>query len=378
MISEKKNALKSLIESSGGVHLTAYVENTGDLEKLRVQVADALKLASVNIQPVMSRLERTKFLKPIRTLMEDSRLLETLKGNIGIFRTQNSFRVLHIPIHVKHCCIVASSFHIKPLLRWLQVDRDFILVGIEKGAVHLYQGSQYSLRHIDSMTLQTEKRNKFSKYIFWKKNGKKPCKFEEVAHWVEGWLPQIIKSSKPKLYIAGNKDLADILKFELSYRNVSNTLSWDSFEPKFLSKICFEIREELTHIAQRTLEKSFLEFHYANKLDIAENNIFQIAKAAVQGRVRKLMIADDVNIFGKLDKSTGELELHRFQLDHEDDDLLDDLAQSVLFNGGKVVLSSKNAVPGGNSILAICEPVDPVLHRFQKYIKPSSLKPVYG
>ncbi|MBP7843300.1 MAG: hypothetical protein KA116_00665 [Proteobacteria bacterium] len=378
MISEKKNALKSLIESTGGVHLSAYVENTGDLEKLRVQVADALKLASVNIQPVMSRLERKKFLKPIRSFMEDSRLLETLKGNIGIFRTQNSFRVLHIPINVKHCCIVANSFHVKPLLSWLQVDRDFILIGVEKGAVHLYQGSQYSLRHVDSMTFVNEKKNKYSKYVFWKKKKTHTFKMEDVAQWIEDWLPQVTKSSKPKLYIAGKKDLTDVLKFELSYRNISNNLSWDSFEPKYLSKICFEIREELSFIAQRTLEKSFLEFHYANKLEIAENNIFDIAKAAVQGRVRKLMIADDVNIFGKLDKKTGELELHRFDLDHEDDDLLDDLAQSVLFNGGKVVLSPKSDVPGGNSILAICEPVDPVLPRYQKSIQSTSLKPAYG
>ena len=59
-----------------------------------------------------------------------------------------------------------------------------------------------------------------------------------------------------------------------------------------------------------------------------EKNIFQIAKAAVQGKIRKLIVADGIQIFGKLDKHTGGVSINPAHLDHEDDDLLDDLSQN--------------------------------------------------
>lgn len=88
---------------------------------------------------------------------------------------------------------------------------------------------------------------------------------------------------------------------------------------------------------------------------MAKKNIFQIAKAAVQGRIKKLIIADGINIFGKVDKKTGGLAIHPVDLDHEDDDILDDLAQTVLASGGEVVIAPREEIPKGRPILAIIE-----------------------
>ena len=107
------------------------------------------------------------------------------------------------------------------------------------------------------------------------------------------------------------------------------------------------------------MERSLLEFQYADNLDLTESNIFSIAKAAIQGRVKRLMIAGEVNMFGKLNRTTGDLVLHKADLDHEDDCLLDDLAQTVLAYGGKVIVASQSEVPGGHPILAITDPQDP-------------------
>ena len=42
-------------------------------------------------------------------------------------------------------------------------------------------------------------------------------------------------------------------------------------------------------------------------------------------------------------------------MDHEDDDILDDLAQIVLSQGGEVIVASKNEIPKGRPILAILD-----------------------
>jgi hypothetical protein len=78
-----------------------------------------------------------------------------------------------------------------------------------------------------------------------------------------------------------------------------------------------------------------------------------IAKAAVKGQVRKLMVAEDFNVFGKLDKLTGGLSLHPIDLNHEDDCLLDDIAQTVLMTGGEVTVVKKSEMPDQKPLLAI-------------------------
>ena len=60
------------------------------------------------------------------------------------------------------------------------------------------------------------------------------------------------------------------------------------------------------------------------------------------------MIGEDFNLFGKVDPKTGALTLHSSDLDHEDDCILDDLAQTVLAQGGKVIVAPQTQVPGGH------------------------------
>ncbi len=88
---------------------------------------------------------------------------------------------------------------------------------------------------------------------------------------------------------------------------------------------------------------------------MASKNIFQIARAVVRGQVRKLVIMEDISIFGKIDRKSGGLAIHPFDQDHEDDDILDDLAQMVLSQGGEVIVAPRDQIPKGRPILAILE-----------------------
>jgi hypothetical protein len=111
-----------------------------------------------------------------------------------------------------------------------------------------------------------------------------------------------------------------------------------------------------------------MEFYHAEDLNLANRNIFQIAKAAIQGKVRKLIIADGINIFGKIDKKSGGISIHPAHLDHEDDDILDDLAQEVLAQGGEVIVASRDEIPKGRPILAILEKSNSDLVKHQSAI----------
>jgi len=354
MILEKRNTLRPLIESSGGVHLTAYFINTGDLGHLKAQIQSAITKAEVEIEPAMHSTDQRLFLAPLRLLLTNDNLLKGIKHNIGVFRTAKTLRVLALPIEVDSGCVVATSFHVKPLLRWMRVDQEFLLLGLEGHMAHLYAGTQHSLQFVESLKVPDGFLEAIPKKRFPDAVGRKVVRAEAIRSLAD-WLSKHTRMAKPKLFVAGNCEIAKALKKAVFYPKFRKHTLADTFEPSQIQALCFEIRTHLEIDALSDLEKIVTEFHFAEERKAARRNIFQIAKAVALGRVRKLMIADGVKIFGRFNAKTGALAIHSHDLDHEDDDILDDLAQSVLAKGGEVIVTSKEDIPDGHLAWALLD-----------------------
>lgn len=340
MIIEKKISLKPILESSEGIHLTAYLVNRDDLIDLKSQLRETINEAYEWLHSVLTVNERKKFLEPLDTLLNDARIFKSMKGNIGIFRNKDSFRVLNVPIEVERQCHVANTFHVKPLLRWMQIDREFLLLGLTPESAHLYLGSQSSLQKIDSILLPRLSKQGLAL---------------ETSSWLGEWLEHITQRSSPKLFLAGEQRPIDRVLKKLKYQNVIKTPIAPNFCEGNVIEVCQVVRKLLKDEAKKSLQHALMEFRFAEEVNLAKKNIFQIAKAAVQGHIKKLIVADGINVFGKVDKKTGALAIHPFDLDHEDDDILDDLAQTVLAFGGEVVIAPREDIPKGRPALAILD-----------------------
>jgi hypothetical protein len=341
MLNSKQTILKPLLESVSGVHLTAYLVNRGDLTDLKDQLRIVINEAYEWLISAMGAEERNRFLEPLDALMLDANIFIKMKGNIGLFRTRDSFRVLNVPVPVERSCQVATTFHVKPLLRWLQMDRDFLLLGVNSDSAHLYLGSQDSFKLIDSMLFPIARTKK----------GRK----EETFAWLNDWIANVTENSKPKLFIAGDSSSTKEILSQLAYRNLVRGSVFDAFGPNKISEICKSIRTVLRDESQASIEATLAEFRFAEAGKRTRKNIFQIARAVVQGKVRKLIVSDEISIFGTIDLKSGGLAIHPFDLNHEDDDILDDLAQIVLSQGGEVVVAKRNEIPNGRPILAILD-----------------------
>lgn len=360
MIASKMSVLKPLIESKDGQHLTAYLINDQNIFHLRRQIRETIDTAFEFLAPVMHPDALVRFIAPIQNALEDTKLLKNLKGNVGIFRNKNSFRVLSIPVPIEQTCVVATSFHVKPLLRWMQVDREFLLLGITESSASLYQGNQNNFTLVDTIIFPGILQKSFDSdsYEGLKRRHQKSKKYDETVDWLNEWLFNLTKETKPFLFVAGQKELTTSFIKACRYENIRPQAVWRSFNQDKSIEICTEIRSILKREAKKDLEQALLEFYQAEDLNLANKNIFQIAKAAIKGHVKKLIIADGINIFGKIDKKSGGISIHATHLDHEDDDILDDLAQEVLAHGGEVVVASRDEIPKGRPILAILEHSD--------------------
>lgn len=359
MLATKELTIKNLIESREGLHLTGYLVNRGhDLGHLKSQLSAVISEASEFLTPVLSAEDKQKFLSPLVQLLANTRALARMKGNIGLFRTRSAFRVLSLPIDVEHSCIVASSFHVKPLLKWIQNDEAFLLLGLNEAGAHLYYGSQTSLLKVDSLPYaegpppqQAARRTSRRK---WRKS------VAQAVAPVHDWIAELTLKGQPRMFVAGERHLAEAFLKESSYRNIVRVPIWSTYQEHLLPTIATVIRKLRKRELSLRLEKAILEFHLAEEMNLARKNVFQIARAAIEGKVRKLIVADGIRIFGKIDPRTGSVAIHPHDMDHEDDDILDDLAQTVLAHGGEVIVASREEIPKGRPLLAILEDDDPV------------------
>lgn len=357
MISKKRNSYNRILESNDGIHLTIYLENRENLKDLRSQLEESLNEAREYLSPVLSTEDKKNLLSPVEALLKENRIIRNINGNIGIFRTNDFFRILNIPIPLERQCHVANSFHVKPLLRWLQGHQDFLFIGIQNNFVSLYLGSERSLKMIDSIFFLKSQKMREGSVVAESAETlySSPLIAAEIFSWLNDKISELTIADRPKLFVAGDPSLISDLKRHLNYRNIFSKPVAHSFKKEDLGLICQSIREVLRTESQKAIEKSLLEFRFAEEENRVKKNIFQISKAVIQGKVRKLIVTDELNIFGKIDLKSGGLAIHPIDLDHEDDCILDDLAQMVLNQGGEVVVAKRDEIPKGRPVLAILD-----------------------
>lgn len=354
MIAEKRSMLQPLIDSADGVHLTIYLSPSASGMSLEDELRQSLQSVSFDLEAVMSREKCQKFLQPIGALLEDTRFFEGVRGNLGLFRSTHMFRMISIPIEVNPISVIATTFHVKPLLRWMQIDREFLLLHLEAEGAALYQGSQSDLHCKERIDFV--KACKSREYQSRSSTAQLVQKIPGISDKVDtllDWTIQRTHGANLPLYVSGEPSLCEGLMKQLSASYINKPVHHIPAHERKLTSICLEIRAIMRKQARQTLEQAFIEFRSAEEINLGDRNIFQIAKAAIEGRVKKLIVADGVQIFGRIHPRTGTLTINRDNDPCRDDDILDDLAQTVLHHGGEVVVATQSQIPRGRPALAI-------------------------
>lgn len=338
----RNSSINSILESSGGIHISVYLKNTGNKKELDDQIKSTLITSENHLAPILTKEEIKKILEPLYKLKNDSNLHHKFEGNFGVFRTINTFRMINLPIQLEHICIIATSFHVKPLLVWAQTNQDFYLIGAQEEKIYLYKGNQKSFENINKI-LSFDTSN-------------------ESIDTIKEWILCNTSEKNTLIYFAGNNKIIHKIQKVIDFPHAIKSPVSDVFSKNLVTQIVTNIRKLHLYKTNELYEKFILEYYWAENKKLARKNLFQISKAAIQGRVKKLIIAEEVYVFGTIDKKTGGLSLNPTHLNHEDDDILDDLAQAVFSLGGEVIVAPRNQIPENRPILAILndEPYKPI------------------
>ncbi len=112
--------------------------------------------------------------------------------------------------------------------------------------------------------------------------------------------------------------------------------AWRNIEPLYLAR----------------LAKLVENYQIARSRQLGPDDLAQVVQAVTAGRVGTLLVEDDRQIAGKIERTTGRIQSGELS-DPEVDDVLDDLADLVLRIRGDVVIVLAQRMPSDTGAAAI-------------------------
>lgn len=152
--------------------------------------------------------------------------------------------------------------------------------------------------------------------------------------------------------------LVSLAEYQTEFKRLSNnkyliargiSKSAESLDLADLGKQARKIIEEIN---AEKIQKLIDSYNKAQAESRGSSDLKQAVQAAFEGRVETVLIQEDKIIPGKVDFSTGSIKTGDID-DPELADVLDDLAELVLANGGKAIILAKDEMPENTGVAAI-------------------------
>lgn len=321
-------------------------------------------------------VETPLLVEPFEELARDHTFWNHTLDGLAVLGGPSLFRVFQLQRPVVELAVVADSFHTKPLRRFLQSVGRYQVLGLSLQKIQLFEGNRYTLDEIDPAP---EVPRTITEAL--------GAELTEPHQTVASYGGVGGDSTPMHHSHGGKKDDADV-DAERFFRAVDHAVIEHHSQPSGLPLILAALPEH-HHLFHRVSHNRFLmaegltinpdvlpvdelrerawqvvepqyqarlaaladEFAVAKSNGLGSDDLPQVAQAAAAGRVATLLIEADRRITGRLDGSTGRVEVA--DLSHPQvDDLLDDLCELVGKMGGRVMVMPAEQMPGRTGLAA--------------------------
>lgn len=310
--------------------------------------------------------ETSSILNIFLKLSEDKEFWKHSYEGMGVLYAEGQAIIYKLRRPVKEFVVVSDSFHVKPLIRNFQSADRYHALGLNREGFTIFEGNRYGFDEVDlDEDIPTNIKEVLgedftSSYITGRYGGAGAhgtfhghgSRKEEIEKDTEKFfrfvdravlenysrptqLPLILValaeyhtlfrkiSRNPFLLEKGIKTNYDILTIDKLKENV-----WKEIEPLYIKK------------TQEAVKK----FETARSQHLGSDDIVQIAKASAENRIDAILLEADKIIPGKVNRKTGAIEEGELS-NPEFGDLLNDIAEIVIKNGGNVIILPKERMP---------------------------------
>ncbi len=339
-----------------------------DRAKLEGLVRRAKDVLREKLRPA----EVDEMLAPLQELDSDSGWQEQRQG-LAVFLASGFHAVYRLPMDVPELFVASGSFHIRPLLRFVESNRHYFVLLLGKEHVALFKGSAEGVvpspigglpRSLED-ALGTEDRGRSLTYHFGARGGKPifgggdkndTSRDEDEARFcraVDEKVWSALREERAPLVLAASERDSALFRSLTRYRHVAR----ETLGPDLIRAPTAEIHARAWPIVEAIGRASTEEvvdrydrlFSRGRSLD----EVRAIAKFALEGRVSDLLLDRERNLWGRLDRKTGEVALFGERGNDRDEDVLDDVAEAVLLRGGHVWSVEASRMPTKSPVAAV-------------------------
>jgi len=319
--------------------------------------------------------QEDKILRDLKNLEEDTKFWANQLDGLGVLATSEDIVVYKLQREVMEYVEVSDTFYIKPLLNAYQTDDSFQILALNKNDFTLYEGNRYALRKVD-LPEEEQKSLKDVVGYFTEDNhmqgssvglsgstrfgyggsarDEEEIDVEKYFRWVDRYIFEnhskrtevpLILATLPENHtefakVSHNDYLAKegIRKDPQSLDETQlRKMAWDVLEPDFNSRI----------------EKLNDQYELSKSRELASEDISEIARAAMEGRVDSLIVNLNKTIPGRIAPGKDPL-----LVEMESGDMLNDLTLLALKQSAKVYVVTDEKLSLNTGVKAI--------YRYQK------------
>jgi hypothetical protein len=304
-------------------------------------------------------------------------LWETAREGLAIFVSPSLFRAYTVSTPIREFLEVGDRFYLKPLLPVLRSDGSFYLLGLSQERVVLLEGNRESLKevqipdmpkdlpsalHLESFPpeRQLEYRSQAPKA------GRRMGLFhghaeeaEDVSrflldyfHAVDKAVATFLRGRRVPLLLAGVDYLHPLYAEANTYPHLLRrgvTGSPDGFNIDDLHRRAWAVVEATF---DQDLDRALSEYREMGGGPRSSEEVSTILIGAYFGRIGRLFVADDVQLWGHFDPQTLGVSVHDPRQDG-DVDLLDWAAIRTVSTDGVAYVVPRDRVPGGGPMAAL-------------------------
>ena len=343
---------------------------------------DRLRLKNL-LRSAVRELERSYARADARSLVEplagafDAGSARRAGAGLALLRSPEVAIRYALPVPVPELAVVAGTFHTKPLLSYLARDRHFFVLALSERTARLYEASPLAAEEVHGARLPTagdaavRQERKVDPYrgvhgaVGAGRAGHRrgtvavaQARKERLARYfgaVDERLCAFLRDRGAPLVLAGVGSHHGAYRRLSRYPHVLDAGiegNVDHLRPDELHRLAWPIVAEEEAHREASAVAQYLAARSSGK---TSDDLAEVARAVVEGRVRVLLHAEGAHVWGHLDRSTGACHLDRAGETNgfARADIIDELCEVTLLRGGDVMEVAPVRMPGVSPVAAI-------------------------
>jgi hypothetical protein len=357
-VNEAVKLVKAKSAPAISLYLATDIQDKDGVTKLRLNLHRLYKTAEALVVRSYDSKTRERLLQPLKKALSLVGLRRA-KGGIGIYHNEHFTGIVRLPNVTSDLAVASDSFHIKPVLRCTQSRRSYYLLAFRKKHADLLlvtadgtrQVTRIAMRADQERQLPVDRGNKH-----WLTDGIKIRRQKELKWNMEQLSRQLevqLIGERLPLLLAGPYRQQEVFRDNCHYMNLLDRGIVGEIEDLDADALTNRSLDIMEYYFAEFDNRSVVAFLKAEASGLATTNLEAIARAASRGQIQSLLVAEDRQIWGHLDRDTGVTKVVQQRQESAADDLLDDIAELTLNKGGGVTVLPTIKMPHNELIAAV-------------------------